>query len=77
MELPDKNEKVWQGLLDGSINIRFDVMAVNLLIFNQKCRVQKDPSCMGDAMEKIHDFFEESIDIPKVQQAVDSLAAYQ
>ncbi len=76
MELPDKKDKVWQGLLNGSINIRFSVMAINLLIFNQKNRIQKDPACMDDAVEKVHDFFQESMDIPKVQQDIQLLTQH-
>ena len=77
MEIPDKNNDVWKKLLDGSINIRFDYMAINLLIFNQKSRIQKDPDYMKTAIESVHDFFKESIDIPKVQQAVKSLEEYK
>lgn len=73
MDLPDKNSPVWKNLLDGTIDIKFEYMAINLLLFNQKCIIQKDPNSMDTAIDNVHEFFKGMLDVPKVQQALEKI----
>lgn len=70
MNLPGKSDAVWKNLLDGTIDIKFEYMALNLLLFNEKNRMRKDPDYMDTAVQNTYDFFQKNIEIPKVQQAI-------
>ena len=73
VNIPPKTDRVWKDLLNGTISIQFEFMAINLLLFNQKNKVTNDPAEMNSAIDAVYKFFEDSIDIPKVQNAVEEL----
>lgn len=74
MDVPEKTNHVWRKLLDGSLTIRFDYMALNLLIFNQRNKVCHDPAETDNAVETLYDFFKETCELPRVQKAIETLS---
>jgi len=74
MSIPSRQSAIWKDLLSGTVEFKFDFMALNLLIFNLKSRVKRDPSTMESAIDECIAFFESNISLPKVQSAAKTLS---
>jgi len=73
MSIPAKDNDVWKRLITGTVEIKFEFMALNLLIYNLKNKVSKQPDQMDAAIDEFRSFFEANQALPKVQSAISKL----
>lgn len=73
MPIPLRSDPVWQNLLNGTTTITFGYMGLNLMVFNLKTRVKRDPSQMDSAIDELIQFFQDHQSSPKIQEDITKL----